>query len=110
MLASNGISDRRARWQTKHGEQAGARALLIINDTDDYFVMSDDGSGNTVGIYAFLISWSDGDMMKRHIQCTPPGGKEKEGGAGVEAEFCRKGGVTVEYGLGFNTRKMHDMF
>ena len=107
--ASSEILNLGAQRQAKHGEQAGAVALLIINDTNDYFVMTDDGSGRSVAIHAFLISWSDGDSIKRHLQCTPPGGKAREGGPAVDAEFCSKGGVTVEYGLGFNTRRMNDM-
>lgn len=86
--------------QTKHGEQAGAFATLIVNDADDYFVMTDDGSGRTVGIHAFLISRSDGEDIKRHLPCSQHAGNNP----------CGTDEVVAEFGLGFYTRHHEDMF
>ena len=82
--------------QAVHAEQAGAIALIIANDSNEYFIMTDDGTRRQVHLHSFLISKADGDRIKSSLPCS-----------GGHAKLCDPnfvGSVQVSFGLGFQTR------
>lgn len=79
-----------------HAEQAGAIAVIIANDANEYFIMTDDGTKRQVSLHSFLISKSDGDKLKSSLPCT-----------NGQTEICNHDAVDsvrVTFGLGFQTR------
>ena len=82
--------------QAVHAEQAGAIALIIANDSNEYFIMTDDGTKRQVKLHSFLISKSDSDRIKTSLPCTS---RHK---LICDPEATR--GVQVAFGLGFQTR------
>jgi hypothetical protein len=79
-----------------HAEQAGAIAVIVANDSNDYFIMTDDGSKRQVRVHSFLISRLDADRIKASLPC-PPG----------QTQLCdpeAERNVKVMFGLGFQTR------
>ncbi|EKX41472.1 hypothetical protein GUITHDRAFT_112443 [Guillardia theta CCMP2712] len=84
-----------------HAEQAGALAMIIVNDTNDYFIMTDDGTRRNVGLHSFLVSKADGDAIKAALPCSP--GQQTPCDSNSE-------GVTVSYGLGFAVRAHYRSF
>ena len=90
--------------QAHHAEQAGAVAVVIVNDSNDYFVMTDDGSGRAVRIHSFLISKSDGDQLKQLLPCSP---------TLSNSNLCSRDSsarVQVAFGLGFQVRENYPGF
>lgn len=82
--------------QAVHAEQAGAVAVIIANDTNEYFIMTDDGTKRQVSLHSFLISKADGDKIKSSLPCTHG-----------QTQLCdpeAASGVKVTFGLGFQTR------
>ncbi len=86
-------------WQAKHGEQAGALGVLIVNDSNDFFIMTDDGSGRTVKTHTFLISQIEGTRIKSELPCSQ----------NVQPCSDTSRGVWVSFGLGFMNRVHSDM-
>ncbi len=79
-------------------EQAGGIGMLVANDSNDYFVMTEDGTGRAVRMSSFLISKSDASLLKAELVCE--GGFGQKGGAcGSESK-----GLFVAWGLGFQTK------
>jgi len=80
-----------------HAEQAGAIAVIIANDSNEYFIMTDDGTRRQVRLHSFLISKSDGDRIKSSLPCTDG-----------QTQLCdldaAAGSVKIAFGLGFQTR------
>jgi hypothetical protein len=88
--------------QAHHAEQAGAVAVVIVNDSNDYFVMTDDGSGRAVRIHSFLISKSDGDQLKQLLPCSPTLSNSCSRDSGAR--------VQVAFGLGVQVRENYPRF
>jgi hypothetical protein len=84
-------------------EQAGGIGMLVTNDSDDYFIMTEDGSGRPVRMSSFLISKHDGDILKEALLCDKQG---SHGGFGVGASGCDPDskGLYVAWGLGLQPR------
>ena len=84
------------RVQAVHAEQAGAVAVIIANDSNEYFIMTDDGTKRQVQLHSFLISKADGDTLKSSLPC-----------ASGQSHLCDPEAdrtVKIEFGLGFQTR------
>ncbi len=72
--------------------------MIIVNDSNDYFIMTDDGSGRVVKLHSFLISKSDGDQLKQFLPCSSGASKP---------EPCSKdenASLRIGFGLGINVR------
>ncbi len=68
-----------------------------MNDSNDYFIMTDDGSGRVVKLHSFLVSKSDGDQLKQYLPCSGtsrPDPCSKDEGASLK----------IGFGLGINVR------
>eukprot|EP00287_Rhodomonas_sp_CCMP768_P004171 CAMPEP_0196730580 /NCGR_PEP_ID=MMETSP1091-20130531/10604_1 /TAXON_ID=302021 /ORGANISM="Rhodomonas sp., Strain CCMP768" /LENGTH=170 /DNA_ID=CAMNT_0042073611 /DNA_START=143 /DNA_END=655 /DNA_ORIENTATION=+ len=89
-----------------HVEQAGGIGMLVANDSDDYFVMTEDGTGRGVRFSSFLISQSDANILKEELICDKDGAL---GGYGLRGGGCNPEGkgLYVAWGLGFQTRAHH---
>ena len=79
-----------------HAEQAGALAVIIANDSNEYFIMTDDGTKRQVKVHSFLIAKADADRIKSRLPCAP-----------AQATLCdpdASHSIRVAFGLGFQTR------
>ena len=95
--------DRVVILQAAHAEQAGAVAIVIVNDSNDYFIMTDDGSGRMVKIHSFLISKSDGDQLKLALPCT-----SSSSSSSCSRDPSAK--VLIGFGLDFHVRDNYVSF
>ncbi|KAJ1493905.1 hypothetical protein T484DRAFT_1878530 [Baffinella frigidus] len=92
-----------------HVQQSGALAMVVVNDSNESFIMTDDGTRRQLALHAFLISAADGARIKAHLPCVgseagssgslPSGSAGSAGAAGGE---CGSGkGVRVAWGFAF---------
>ena len=90
--------------QATYAEQAGAVAAVIVNDSNDYFIMTDDGTGRIVKIHSFLISKSDGDQLKQALPCI----------SGIsQTDLCSRdplAQVKISFGFEFHVRDNYVSF
>ena len=87
--------------QAVHAEQAGAIAVIIANDSNEYFIMTDDGTRRQVRLHSFLISKADGDRLKASLPCNS--------GQATSCDANAAGNLKVAFGLGFQTRAQYKL-
>jgi hypothetical protein len=57
--------------KVRHAQDIGAAAVLIVDNKPgediEHIIMSDDGTGGNLYIPAILISYEDGEIIKRYL-------------------------------------------
>lgn len=71
---------------------------MVVNDSDEYFIMTEDGTGRAAKIPSFLISKSDGDILKEVLVC------DKSEDASSMACDPQSQGLYIGWGLNFQPR------